>query len=177
VRTELKPNAADVGSATHLVLQHLDFLRPCNADDIRAQLDALVSKRLIAKAQAASVDVESICWLVSESAVGKLMRDGSSTIRRELPLYYAMDAEGAKSDDPQDRVMIRSRIDVLIDSPLGLQIVDYKTDRVREDAIEERREFYRPQMQVYRDAVETMTQRKVTAIHMVFLAARKVVQA
>jgi ATP-dependent helicase/nuclease subunit A len=178
VQTELKPNAADVGSATHVVLQHLDFARPCDADDLRAQLDALVAKRLLAKAQATAVDLESTCWLVRESEVGKLVRDSKNVVRRELPLYFAMGVEGAKSDDPQDRVMIRSRIDLLVESPAGLQIVDYKTDRVQADAVAERAEFYRPQMRVYRDAVETILPgRKVSAIHMVFLSARKIVSA
>src|SRR5205085_1313102 len=31
VRTELKPSAADIGSAVHLVLEHLDFARKCDA--------------------------------------------------------------------------------------------------------------------------------------------------
>ena len=92
-------------------------------------------------------------------------------------MYFAMEAPDLSSDDPQDRMMIRSRIDVLIETPDGLQIVDYKTDRVREDGIEARAEMYRPQMEMYRKAIETITGRKVTAIHMVFLSARRSVLA
>jgi ATP-dependent helicase/nuclease subunit A len=177
VRTELKPDAADIGSATHLVLQHLDFSRACDGDDVRAQLGALVEKRLIAETQATAVDVDSICWVVRESEVGKLMRDASSIVRRELPMYYALDCDGAASEDPQDRMMIRSRIDALIDSPAGLHIVDYKTDRVTDANLQERAEFYRPQMTLYRDAIQAITSRKVLAIHMVFLSVRKIVPA
>ena len=35
VRIEFKPTAADIGSATHLVLQHLDFQRQCDIADLR----------------------------------------------------------------------------------------------------------------------------------------------
>jgi len=64
VRTDLKPTAADIGAATHLLLQHLDFSRKCDADDLRLQLQTLVEKRLMARSEAKHVDVEAICWLV-----------------------------------------------------------------------------------------------------------------
>jgi ATP-dependent helicase/nuclease subunit A len=178
VRTELKPSAADVGEATHLVLQHVDFARPCDAADLKLQIAQLVDKRLIAPAAAQSVDVESICWFVG-SPIGQLLAAHATTTRRELPIYLALppheiDAE-ARSDDPQDRVMVRSRADALVQTPRGLEVVDYKTDRIDEETLAERVEYYRPQMDLYRRAIKAVTGQPVAAVHLVFLAARRIV--
>ena len=178
VRTELKPSAADVGEATHLVLQHLNFGRPCDQADLKAQVSQLVERRLIAPAAAESVDVDSICWLAG-SAIGELLRAHATTARRELPLYLALPPHeldpAARSDDPQDRVMVRSRADALVRTPRGLEVVDYKTDRVDESTLDARVEYYRAQMDLYRRAIKAVTGEPVAAVHLVFLAARRVV--
>jgi ATP-dependent helicase/nuclease subunit A len=178
VNTELKPSAADIGEATHLVLQHLDFTRSCNTADLRGQLDDLIARRLIAPAAAKSVDLDSICWLVG-SPVGELLRTHANTTRRELPLYLALapteiDPQ-ATSDDPADQVMVRSRADALVRTPDGLQIVDYKTDRVDERTIDARVDYYRPQMDLYRRAIHALTGHPVAQVHLVFLSARRVI--
>jgi ATP-dependent helicase/nuclease subunit A len=171
VQSDFAPTAADIGSATHLVLQHVDFTRRCDISDLRSQISDLVEKRLIAPSAANSIDTESICWLVG-SRVGELLRKHASTLRRELPLYLAMGPDefdpSARSDDRRDRVMLRSRLDVLVPTPAGLEIVDYKTDRVA------RPDLYKPQMRLYRRAVEAMTGKRLAAVHLVFLSARRI---
>jgi ATP-dependent exoDNAse (exonuclease V) beta subunit len=178
VRTELKPSAADVGQATHLVLQHVDFARPCDIADLKSQIAQLVENRLIAPAAAQSVDVDSICWLIG-SPVGEMLRAHAKATRRELPIYLALPPEEldpqAKSDDPQDRVMVRSRADAVVTTPRGLEVVDYKTDRIDEQTLTERVEFYRGQMDLYRRAIKAVTGQDVAAVHLVFLHARRIV--
>jgi ATP-dependent helicase/nuclease subunit A len=171
VRTEIKPSAADIGEATHLLLQHVDFTRSCDIGDLKSQISDLVTKRLIAPPAAESIDMESICWLVG-SPIGQILRQHAGELRRELPLYFALPPQEldpqAVSSDPRDRVMLRSRIDVLVPTPRGLEIVDYKTDRVA------RPELYHGQMKLYRRAIEAMTGQPVAAIHLVFLSARRI---
>ena len=171
LRGEFKPTAADIGTATHLVLQHLDFRRPCTAEDLKEQLDELINRKLITEREANSINAKSICWVAS-SAIGKMIREGASDVRRELPLYFAMNVDELKSTDPEDRVMVRSRIDVLLRTSRGLEIVDYKTDRLSAEMVEARAEAYRPQVDFYRRAVEAITRQtgeKVAAVHLVFL--------
>ena len=64
--------------------------------------------------------------------------------------------------------MVRSRIDVLMETDAGLEIVDYKTDRTADV------DLYRGQMALYRRAIESMTGKKVAAVHLVFLTARHI---
>jgi ATP-dependent helicase/nuclease subunit A len=177
--TELKPLAADVGTGYHLVLQHLDFARPCDAADVREQVARLVQRRLIAPAVEAMIDADAIAWFTSHP-LGQTLRQHASRLRRELPIYFPQVAQSTDGHtiapaDPMDRVMIRSRIDVLVETPAALEIVDYKTDAITAETLEPRVEFYRPQMSLYRDAVQAATGRPVAAVHLVFLTAREVV--
>jgi ATP-dependent helicase/nuclease subunit A len=177
--TELKPVAADVGTAYHLVLQHLDFARPCDPADVREQVARLVQRRLIAPAVEAMIDADAMAWFTSHP-LGQTLRQHASRLRRELPIYFPQHAQSVDGHpiapaDPMDRVMIRSRIDVLVETPAGLEIVDYKTDAITADTLERRAEFYRPQMSLYREAVQAATGRPIVAVHLVFLAAREVV--
>jgi ATP-dependent helicase/nuclease subunit A len=71
--------------------------------------------------------------------------------------------------------MVRSRADALVQSPRGLEVVDYKTDRVDEHTLAARVEYYRPQMDLYRRAIKAVAGKPVAAVHLVFLHARKVV--
>jgi ATP-dependent helicase/nuclease subunit A len=174
LRTDLKPTASEIGSATHLLLQHLDFTRPCDTADINLQLQSIIDRRLITPAAAKAVDLDSICWLISSSA-GKLIREHHTNVLREVPVYFAKDPDNAPApESPFDRVMIRSRLDVLIPTNRGYEIVDYKTDRVTKETLPARIEFYQSQMDLYRDALQAVIGQPLAAIHLAFLNARSV---
>ncbi len=165
--------AADVGTATHLVLEHLDF-SPL-ADTVRNQIAAMVDAKLLAREHAKVVDIASIDWLLA-SEVGQLLRENAEHLRRELPVYFAATVDGAPvSDDPRDRVMVRGRIDLFVPTLLKDYIVDYKTDRVRGTALDERIAAYRLQMDAYASALSSVTGRR-PAVWLVFLSQRKNVE-
>jgi ATP-dependent helicase/nuclease subunit A len=173
------PLATDIGTATHLVLQHLDFSRACDALDLRNQFDELVARKLVKPAEARLIAAEGIEWLVN-SEIGKLLRTHAKTLLRELPIFYALPSlqletnQPIESDDPLDQIMIRGRLDVLIPTPAGYILIDYKTDRVTSETVQSRADFYRGQMDLYREAVEKITRRPVVAVHLAFLHPRLV---
>ncbi|HWP41258.1 MAG TPA: PD-(D/E)XK nuclease family protein, partial [Tepidisphaeraceae bacterium] len=162
----------DLGTATHLVLQHLDFSRDCDRADLREQIAGMVRTRRIAPALAEAVDVDSIVWLMS-TVLGRMLRENAGQLRREVPVYYPIVPPGAsEASDPLDRIMVRGRIDVLIPDSTGLVVADFKTDRVTEQTIDQRVEFYRPQVDSYRGAIERISGQKVKAAYLAFLTPR-----
>jgi ATP-dependent helicase/nuclease subunit A len=171
-------SAADVGTATHVVLQHLDFARSCADDDLAIQINDLVTRRLLTKAQAKHVDLAAIEWFVG-TPLAKRLASAGDALRRELDFHLAVAPDefpgGRASDDPQDQIMIRGRIDALLIEPAGLTVIDYKTDRVAADAVDARAAFYAPQAGLYRRAMEHIAPLPVSAIHLVFLTARRIV--
>lgn len=163
-------SAADVGTATHLVLEHLDYSRPCDEADIRSQVADLLSRGLINDSQRAAVDVEAIAWLAA-SNLGKLLRANADGLRREVPFAAARATE---LRDPRDAVMLRGQIDLMVPVGGGMIVVDYKTDRVKADEVGQRAQTYQAQVWAYRDALGNIANQKVTAIYLVFLQARVV---
>jgi ATP-dependent helicase/nuclease subunit A len=108
-----------------------------------------------------------------------MLRDPAATVRRELSLYLALNSDEfdpqAKSSDPQDRVMVRSRVDVLIQTARGREIIDYKTDRITPAELAQRVDSYRPQMNLYRRGIEALAGQPLNAVHLVFLHLRQIV--
>jgi ATP-dependent helicase/nuclease subunit A len=165
------PSAADKGTATHLLLEHLHYADALDDAGVRRQLDALVERDLIAEAQAKCVDVASIVWLVN-SEIGEMLRDAKRA-KREVAVYLAAAAEGAEgSVDPLDQVMIRGRLDALVIDDDSVTIVDYKTDAVSEAHVPERAESYRAQLATYARAVERITGKPVKGALLAFLTPR-----
>lgn len=179
-------SAADVGSATHLVFQHLDFSRPCSDEDLAAQINMLIDRKLLTAAQAKHVDLGAIQWFIGADVGGRL-RENASHLRRELGFYLAVspDEFDAHADETTpgestsagDQVMIRGRIDALLvpPAPAPLTLIDYKTDRLAPEKVPARAEFYAPQVQLYRRAIEQITGRTVGDVHLVFLTAQTII--
>ena len=68
--------------------------------------------------------------------------------------------------------MLRGRIDLLVRERDSVVIVDYKTDRVTADQLEARKDSYRPQVHLYRDAIKKLTGLEVATVYLIFLAPR-----
>jgi ATP-dependent helicase/nuclease subunit A len=166
------PTATERGSATHLALQHLSFVDGLDESKIASQLRSMVERKLMTEQQAKIVDTEAIAWFVT-TPLGQLVTSHADRLRRELAVLVA---EKTPADvDPLDRVMIRGRIDAMLALDDGLLLFDYKTDRVEGASLDERAEFYKPQLRAYRDALVGIVERPVKACHLVFLHARQVV--
>ena len=172
-----KLSAADAGTATHLVLQHLDFLRPCRAADLEDQIAYMLQKRLLTNEQAAAVNRGSIEWFVGSEVGQRVRHTPPEDVLREIPFNYAIPPEEfgtPASGDPADQVMLRGRIDLLLKQADGFHVIDYKTDNVHGEWLEQRVTLYAAQVRVYRDALRRFTGLTVGAVHLVFLTPRVV---
>ena len=168
-------SATDKGTATHLVLQHLNFIGLLSATDIELQIQAMVKHRIMTSAEAKWVDLSAVLWFV-KSELGILMGENASKVRHEMSVYFPIAPKRPQgvvvSDDPMDRVMVRGRLDALIALPHGSIIIDYKTDSIPPLLVPSRAESYRPQLQAYREAIERITNKPVLRTSLVFLTAQ-----
>jgi ATP-dependent helicase/nuclease subunit A len=155
----------EIGSATHLVLELLDFARAADMPNVESQIAAMVECRLLTPKQAAMVRRPSIAWFL-QTGLGRLLQKNAAHLRREIPFALA---QASNSSDPLDRVMLRGRIDLMFPINEDFAIVDYKTDNVTKDQIATRAETYRAQIETYRTALERLANKRVTAVYLVFL--------
>jgi ATP-dependent helicase/nuclease subunit A len=166
---------ADLGTATHKVFEFLDFsIDPTDAR-LQAFLDQLVATGRLTPRESASISLESLRIAMTDPQVGPLLRGEHGRVHRELEIHLPLDEPGVTG---MDRTMIRGRIDVLVETPDGPVVIDYKTDNVQGQRLADRIELYRGQVNLYRSASRKITGREAAAVYLVFVhpSARQVVK-
>ena len=162
------PKATDIGNATHAVLQYFDF----SSAEIEQQINFLIDRKFLSADDARLVDRDAIRWFL-DSEIGKIIRDNPANLIREVPFTLMHPtADCPPAPDPADQTMIRGRIDLLLPTPSGLFIVDYKTDKVTGPQLEQRVQTYARQMRFYADAIRTVARQNVAGIYLAFLSPR-----
>jgi ATP-dependent helicase/nuclease subunit A len=170
------PKATDIGNATHSLLQYFNFAADPTLSEIELQIADLVKRQLLPSEYANLVDRDAVLWFL-QSELGNMIRASHAELIREVPFALMHPAEDCPpSDDPADQIMIRGRIDLLVPTPSGLSIVDYKTDRVSGPELDQRVETYSRQMRLYADAIRTVARREIAAVYLVFLSPRRFVK-
>ncbi len=170
---ELPIDPAERGTATHLVLQHLTFSDVAGAASIHRQIEKMIGDHRLTSAQSKLVDIPAIQWFLSED-IGQLLQKHAADIMREAPVYYAAPANIPTANiDKFDNIMVRGRLDLILPIEGEFIIIDYKTDRVSGDLLDQRAAFYAGQLRLYGKAIEKITQKKVREMILVFLSARE----
>ena len=163
---------AEQGTATHLVLQYLDF-----ADhDLEGQIERLCKNHMLTEQQARAVDREALEKFL-DSTLAEEIRRGKNVLR-EYRFTLLMEA---RQYDPEaseeDRILLQGVVDCCYEIPEGLVVVDFKTDHVRtEKDIAQRAERYRRQLEAYSLALEQVLERPVVRRLLCFLYSGKIVE-
>ncbi|MDD5938004.1 MAG: helicase-exonuclease AddAB subunit AddA [Clostridiales bacterium] len=149
---------AQKGTALHLVMQYIDFDRCGSREGIAAEIARLVEEEFLTKEQGEAVDPARICAFFA-SDLGREVRS-APTLRREFKFsilvpagrYYSRAGAG-------EQVLLQGVVDCFFETEEGLTVVDFKTDRVRGEALLARAEEYRPQITAYAQALTEITGR------------------
>ena len=162
----------EMGTATHLVLQYLDFDDP----DIPGQVASMRGRRLLTEEQAAMVDIRGLKAFM-ESEVARSIRRGRN-VRREYRFTLLMDAQ---TYDPaaceEDTILLQGVVDCCFETDEGIVVVDFKTDHVfTDEAIARRVESYRAQLVAYSLALEKVLEKKVIRRLLYFIPAGRTVE-
>jgi ATP-dependent helicase/nuclease subunit A len=125
----------------------------------------------LARAQAAAEGIPrragEVARLARRACESEPVRRALASARfwREVPV-------GSPSGDQ----VLEGFIDLLFETPAGYEIVDYKTDDLREDEVEGRMAGYRIQGDAYAELVTAITGRAPVAVSFVFVSAGRVVR-
>jgi ATP-dependent helicase/nuclease subunit A len=125
------------------------------------------------------IDLAALAWFFTTD-LGRRMRESRTIVHREWPFVIGVDPArydpAARQNDPQDVMLVRGIVDCLFDSGEGLEILDYKTDRVSGEGVAQRAVAYAGQLRIYAKAVEMTWGRPVQRLHLAFLGARQIVE-
>jgi ATP-dependent helicase/nuclease subunit A len=85
---------------------------------------------------------------------------------REWPFTYAACAANIYPENKSlgdEKIIVQGIIDVLIKTPNGIFVIDFKTDRIAQSQIQQRTERYTPQLKWYcKAAGEILGEKKIT---------------
>ncbi len=164
--TQVPP--AEVGTATHALLRHVDLGGPCDRPALEACRADLVARGLLAAPAAALVDLQAVARFLA-GPLGRRLRARPRAVRREVPFALRLAATEVYPEEPAagEWVLVQGIIDALALEEGGLLLVDYKTDAAgAADA-----ERYRPQVALYARAAASAWSRPVRAAWLCFLAS------
>jgi ATP-dependent helicase/nuclease subunit A len=166
---------AEIGTAMHMVMQHIDFSAPITRETILQLVDHMVSRELLTVEQKAVIKPDLISSFFT-SELGMRMK-AAQKINREVPFSLSLPAADAYVDwkGEDEAVLVQGIIDCLFEDESGLVLVDYKTDGITDrfrggyteaKPILENR--YKVQIDLYTKAVEEIYKRPVAERYLFF---------
>ena len=174
LREDRPLTATERGTATHMVLQFIDYNKAGTLDGIRSEIARLTASRHISEHALALAAVKKVLGGTEDGEL-KLTHEPVGVhypppqIRAKQPLYRFFDGGEGES------VLLQGVIDCCIEENGELTIIDYKTDRVRGEALYERAKSYAGQLRAYAIAIGKMTGKPVTGCALYFLEAGQTV--
>ena len=134
-----------------------------------ARLCWLEKKQTLTPEQAAAIDVHEIAQFLRSPLAQRIRQ--AETLYREY--RFALLVPATLYDpkvDEREQMMLQGVVDCCFDTPEGLVIVDFKTDRVRLGQEPERAEVYRPQLEAYSRALSRVLERNISERILYFFA-------
>ena len=167
---EEKPlSGAARGTATHLVLQYMDFAQTGSEEAVRSEIERMRKERYLSDREAEAVDAGAIVKLF-RSPLGRRIL-AADMLRREFKFSLLCPADRLLGAAADDEVLLQGVVDCLIEEDGALVVIDYKTDAIRTEAqLDERRALYTPQLRAYAAAMERIFRKPVKECVLYFLA-------
>ena len=156
---EKKVQGKTYGSAVHGVLQHIRFEKCTSAEAVKAEVERLVSRRLLTEDQGKMVDCEAIAALF-DTEIGQKLRSGVPCIR-EFKFSILDDGSRYGAGLEGEKVLLQGVVDCAIMEDETITVIDFKTDSVTEDTLPILLDRYRPQVQTYVHALEEVYRKPV----------------
>ena len=167
-------SGAEKGTATHLVLQYMDFAQSGSLAAVQGEIERLRAAGFLSEREAQAVDAAAILRLFA-SPLGQRIKNAPA-LRREFRFSLLCDAGTVFAEGAGENLLLQGVVDCYLDAPEGLTVIDYKTDRLRSRAeAEERAALYRPQLAAYAGALERITGRPVRECVLYFLSCGEAV--
>lgn len=168
-------SAAEKGTIQHFVMQHIDFNMESTTDTIKAKLEDMVSRVLLTREQAETVNINTIITFLNSDLSGRMRR--AVSLYRETPFNLQIKPEElGYSDAADEMILLQGIIDCyFIEEDGNAVIVDYKTDWVKKDARTLAKERYSLQLEMYKRALESIEGVKVKEVYVYFFETGEMV--
>jgi ATP-dependent helicase/nuclease subunit A len=168
--------AAERGTALHLAMQYIDYQKCSSTQAVKAELQRLKEKSFLSAQQAEAADPVKIASFFN-SELGKrilnadrLYREFKFSLLVRAGNYYAL----GEQDD--DEILFQGVIDCCFEENGALHVLDFKTDHVTPERLEDKKRSYTEQLSAYACAMERITGLQVKSKILYFFELNKAVE-
>ena len=165
---------AQVGTATHLAMQFVEYAKCTDLEGTQAEIRRLVEQEFLTEEQAQVVSAEKITALFT-SDLGRQILSAPSCIR-EFKFSVLVDAQPYFAQAAGEKVMLQGVTDCCLMDDDGITVIDFKTDRVTEKTQMSSAEYYRGQLNAYAAALEQIFAKPVKKKLLYFFATNQAVE-
>lgn len=170
---------AEIGMATHLLLQTLDFSRKPTLSDVQATLSQLVEERRLNRQVAERIRIDTVLNFLETDLAGRMVEQ-SDSLEREVSFSLKLPARQIFAGiDAGEDILVHGIADGYFEEEGELVLFDYKTDAVQrfgDRGIEIMLEKYRGQVNLYDLALENILEKRVKESYLVLLDTNQIVQ-
>ena len=161
------------GNAIHSVMQYIPYEKCTDIGSVDAQIKLLAEKGFVTS-EAAELANRSQIVSFFQTAIGEKLRSGVDHVR-EFKFSILDDGENYGDGLEGEKVLLQGVVDCAILEEDGITIIDFKTDYVTEDTVDELTEHYRLQVQTYAQAMSRIYQKQVKESYLYFFRLNRFV--
>ena len=166
----LKPektiSGSDRGTIYHHIMELIPFAENMPKTAVKATLDGMVKQGSLKQEERDAVNDTKLVKFFASGLGRRMCRaEDAGNLRREQPFVIGLSAKELFPDSVSEEiVLVQGVIDAFFEEEDGLVLMDYKTDRIHEDAKAELTHKYQSQLKYYRRALEMLTGKKVKEV-------------
>lgn len=161
------PDPSAYGNAIHAVLERIDYFKCTDRDGVAEELQNLVNSGKVTEEQAQMVDCEQLTNFF-QTDLGKKVRT-AQTVLREFKFSILDDGLAYHEGLEGEKILLQGVVDCAIIEEDGITVIDFKTDRMKQEELPQAAEKYRYQVEAYADALSRIYQKKVKKACLYFL--------
>ena len=163
---EAQRRGKDYGNAMHAAMQYIRYECCGSADGVRQELDRLTRLGFLTEDQRKMVSADKIAAFFA-TPIGSKLRDGTEYLR-EFKFSILDDGCNYRADLEGEQVLLQGVVDCALLEDDGITVLDFKTDYVTEETVEDVAAGYRVQVDTYADALRRIYCRPVKAAFLYF---------
>ncbi len=156
---ETQVEGRTIGSAIHSAMQYLSYEACGSVQGVREELARLISRGFLTEEQGKLVDCEKIARFFATDLGRKLI--GGVPHLREFKFSILDPGEHYGQGLEGEQVLLQGVVDCALLEEDGITVIDFKTDQVTRQTLQDRAEAYRPQLEAYSEALSRIYEKKV----------------
>ncbi|PKM74329.1 MAG: helicase-exonuclease AddAB subunit AddA [Firmicutes bacterium HGW-Firmicutes-16] len=162
-------SGSERGTATHIVMQFIDFSKTKTLSDIEGEVARIKLLGQLTERQAKAVDRASILGFFASDTGARIK--AADMVHREKRFSLLCPAGMFFPKGGNESVLLQGVVDCCIEEAGCLTIIDYKTDFVTQETLSDLTEHYRKQLLAYAYAMSRILGNPVSSCLLCFLRA------